>query len=173
MSTHTFDEKLLIVSQFHAGRSIRSLSHAHCIRRDTILAWVRQYDLFGESGLRKRPPICATPDLKESLVRLVLEKSLSLSLISVQHGVAINTLRKWVRTVKLHGAHVLYEEKPLVRPINSMGRPKKRIPETELEKLQAENLRLRAENALLKKVRALVLEKEARERMLGQKPSKN
>ena len=29
--------------------------------------------------------------------------------------------------------------------------PKKREPQTELEKLQAENLRLRAENALLKK----------------------
>ena len=34
-----------------------------------------------------------------------------------------------------------------------MPRPKKKEPQTELEKLQAENLRLRAENALLKKVR--------------------
>ena len=32
-----------------------------------------------------------------------------------------------------------------------MARPKKREPQTELEKLQTENLRLRAENALLKK----------------------
>ena len=54
-----------------------------------------------------------------------------------------------------------------------MGRPKKREPETELERLQAENARLRAENALLKKVKALVEEREARERMSGQKPSKN
>ena len=34
-----------------------------------------------------------------------------------------------------------------------MARPKKKKTQTELEKLQAENLRLRAENALLKKVR--------------------
>ncbi|WP_169316183.1 hypothetical protein [Mucilaginibacter paludis] len=54
-----------------------------------------------------------------------------------------------------------------------MGRSKKLEPETEVEKLQAENSRLRAENALLKKVTALVKEKEARERMSGQKPSKN
>lgn len=54
-----------------------------------------------------------------------------------------------------------------------MSRSKKHEPETELEKLQAENARLRAENALLKKVTALVKEREARERMSGQKPSKS
>ena len=32
-----------------------------------------------------------------------------------------------------------------------MGRPKKKEPQTELEKLQAENLRLRAKNVLFKK----------------------
>ena len=36
-----------------------------------------------------------------------------------------------------------------------MARPKKQEPQTELEKLQAENLRLRAENALLKKSEGL------------------
>ena len=54
-----------------------------------------------------------------------------------------------------------------------MKNSKKAEPKTELEKLQAENERLRAENALLKKVKALVEEREARERMTGQKPSKN
>ncbi|MBS7352933.1 MAG: hypothetical protein KIG87_07835, partial [Muribaculaceae bacterium] len=39
------------------------------------------------------------------------------------------------------------------------ARPKKREPQTELEKLQAENLRLRAENALLKKVKAYNMKK--------------
>ena len=54
-----------------------------------------------------------------------------------------------------------------------MGRPKKREPRTELEKLQAENLRLRAENALLKKVKALVEDQRARARLNGQEPSRN
>lgn len=36
-------------------------------------------------------------------------------------------------------------------PKAPMSRPKKKEPQTELEKLQAENLRLKAENALLKK----------------------
>ena len=44
---------------------------------------------------------------------------------------------------------------------------------TELELLRYENERLRAEVALLKKVRALVEEREARLRATGRKPSKN
>jgi transposase len=54
-----------------------------------------------------------------------------------------------------------------------MARPKKKEAQTELEKLKEENLRLRAENALLKKVQALVEEQEARTRFNGQKPSTN
>ena len=54
-----------------------------------------------------------------------------------------------------------------------MASPKKKGPETEPEKLQAEKLRLRVENALLKKVKALVEEQEARARLHGQKPSTN
>jgi len=52
-----------------------------------------------------------------------------------------------------------------------MARPKKKDPQTDLEKLQAENLRLRAEIALLKKVKALVEEKEAQALRNGQRPS--
>ena len=42
----------------------------------------------------------------------------------------------------------------------SMGRPKKKEPVTELEKLQRENELLRAENAYLKKLKALMTERE-------------
>lgn len=48
-----------------------------------------------------------------------------------------------------------------------MARSKKKEYQTELEKLQAENLRQRAENALLKKVKALVEEQETRARLNG------
>ena len=53
----------------------------------------------------------------------------------------------------------------------------KRLPKEEYEKenerLRKENERLRLENLLLKKVRALVEEREARNRAIGRKPSKN
>ena len=40
-----------------------------------------------------------------------------------------------------------------------LGRPKKQAPQTDLEKLQRENELLRTENAYLKKLRALMIEK--------------
>ena len=53
----------------------------------------------------------------------------------------------------------------------------KRLPKEEYEKenerLRKENERLRLENLLLKKVRALVEEREAQNRAIGRKPSKN
>lgn len=56
-----------------------------------------------------------------------------------------------------------------------MGRPRKKRPEemTELERLRYENDCLRVENALLKKVKVLVEEREARLRETGPEPSMN
>ena len=53
-----------------------------------------------------------------------------------------------------------------------MVRPKKKEPTTELEKLQLEVYKLRAENEQLKKVKALVQAREARERMIRLKSPK-
>lgn len=173
MSKYTFEEKLNIVSQVQDGKSIHSLWRETHIKERTILEWVRKYDLYGECGLRKRPNIVATPEFKEEVVRLIIEKSVPLYEVVLQYGVSRAALENWVRLVKTNDYSVLYQQKKRRLPLTSMGRAKKREPETELEKLQLENARLRAENALLKKVKALVEEREARERLIGRKPSKN
>lgn len=173
MSRHTFEKKLNIVSQVKSGIPIRCISQASHIGEGMILEWVRKYDFYGESGLRKRPNIRATANFKEEIVRLVIEKSIPLPLVVLQYGVSKTALESWVRTVRVNGYSALYHQNKRGRPPKIMGRPKKREPESELEKLQAENARLRAENALLKKVKALVEQREARERMSGRKPSKN
>jgi predicted nuclease with TOPRIM domain len=54
-----------------------------------------------------------------------------------------------------------------------MGRTKKKEPQTEIEKLRERLEYLEAENALLKKVRALVEAREARLKGTGQEPSTN
>ena len=84
-------------------------------------------------------------------------------------------LKNLLIKVRAQGYSSLYEYKKRGRPPKdpSMARPKKKEPQTELEKLQAENLRLRAENALLKKVQTLVEEQKAQARRSGQKPSTN
>jgi len=173
MSKHTFEEKLDIVFQVKKGKPILRISRERHMRGGMILEWVRKYDLYGESGLLKQPNVKATPDFKEEVVRLVIEKGVTLNQVILEHGLSKTALEGWVRSVRAEGYAVLYQQKTPGRPPKSMGKPKKLEPETEVEKLQAENIRLRAENALLKKVTALVKEREAREHMSGQKPSKN
>ena len=173
MSKHTFEEKLAVVSQVRKGKPILRISRERHIREGMILEWVRQYDLYGESGLLKQPNVKPTPDFKEEVVRLVIEKKVTLNQVVLEYGLSKTALERWVRSVRVEGYAVLHQQKNPGRPPKCMGRSKKLEPETELEKLDAENIRLRAENALLKKVTALVKEREARERMSGQKPSKN
>ena len=67
-------------------------------------------------------------------------------------------VKNWERIYLEEGPEGLYIER---RGRKSTGRPKKLKPEVE-ENLIAEVQRLRAENAYLKKLRALVLEEERR-----------
>lgn len=173
MAKYTFEEKLEIVSQVKGGKPILRISRELHIVERMILEWVRKYNLYGENGLLKQPNIKATPDFKEEVVRIVIEKEVPLVQVVLQYGVSKTALERWVKSVRVEGYGVLHQQRNRGRPPKSMRKSKKREPETELEKLQAENARLRAENALLKKVTALVKEREARERMSGQKPSKN
>ena len=89
--------------------------------------------------------------------------------------IASSVLANWVRLAEREGFEALAPRK-LGRP-KTGGNMTKRLPKEEYEKenerLRKENERLRLENLLLKKVRALVEEREARNRAIGRKPSKN
>ena len=112
--------------------------------------------------------------------RLVLqhnEKGVSLRKLEAQSGVPASTIRYWASYVLRYGMAAFTDKYTSERYSKrySMGRPKKKTFEemTELEKLRYENTYLKAENALLKKVRALVEEREDRLKEIGSKPSKN
>mgnify|MGYP002750549477 CR=1 FL=1 len=172
--SRSYEERLSVVLQAKSGKPIRELSREYGLHENKITEWVRKYDKYGAESLQKQPNIKATGSFKEQLVRLFLEKGVSLAQIVVDYRVSRTAIETWVRDTRKYGYRILHEKKIRGRPPKTpMGRPKKKEPQTELEKLQAENLRLRAENALLKKVKALVEEQEARARLNGQKPSTN
>ena len=94
--------------------------------------------------------------------------------VKVEYRIGKTVLQRWVSTVRKYGYEALEPSKRRGRPPKSlMGRPKKKEPQTELERLRAENLRLRAENALLKKAKALVEAKKAQALLNGREPSTN
>ena len=95
---------------------------------------------------------------------------------SLKYNVSVAQIYAWRKIVRTKDYKALAEIKPRGRPPkNDMGRPRKKKPEemTELELLRYENECLKAENALQKKVKALVEERDARLRGTGRKPSKN
>lgn len=171
---YSYEQRLIIVSRVKQGEAITRLSKEYHINKTQILAWVRMWDKYGRSGLEQQPHCRPTVQLKEEVVRLILEKGVSLAHIRVEYRIGKTALQRWVSTVRKYGYEALEPSKRRGRPPkNPMGRPKKKEPQTELERLQAENLRLRAENALLKKAKALVEAKKAQALLNGRGPSTN
>lgn len=175
-SFHSLKERLETVLKVKSGVPIVQLCKDLHAGRDQILEWVRRYDEQGEAGLVRhktyRQISCAE---KEHLVRLYLEKDLSLREIYTSADISRTNLETWVRIVRNRGYSALYEVKRRGRKPKDMKQQKqeKYDSKAELERLQAENLRLRAENALLKKAKALMEEEESRLRGSGRKSSKH
>ena len=123
----------------------------------------------------KKTNIKADYAFKLQVLRDIEENHLTLVDASLKYNVSDSQIRVWKRIAKTQGYEALAIIRPRGRPPkNDMGRPKKKKPEemTELERLRYENECLRAENALLKKVTALVEAREARLKEIGRKPSK-
>ena len=98
-----------------------------------------------------------TGEFKQMVIETMRKELLSYQETAQRFEVRSDTqVRKWERIYLEEGPEGLYIER---RGRKSTGRPKKLKPEVE-EDLIAEVQRLRAENAYLKKLRALVLEEE-------------
>ncbi|MCE5290871.1 MAG: helix-turn-helix domain-containing protein [Nocardiaceae bacterium] len=91
-------------------------------------------------------------EFKLAVVREFLAGESSAVEIARVHGLSSKDLVKsWVQTYRREGEEGL-KPKPKGRPAAESGPPREL---SELEQLQRENLRLRAENAYLKKLKAL------------------
>ena len=131
------------------------------------------YKKHGPSVLCRQPPTRSTPISRYKAVLDIERNCLSLVQASIKYGVSAVRLRVWLRTYRTGGIESLSTNKKRGRR-SSMGSPKKvQKPETELERLRRENQDLKTEVALLKKVKALVEERESRLRAIGRGQSEN
>ena len=102
-----------------------------------------------------------TPEFKKQVVEAVLQDGLSYQEAAKIYKVQGHSrIQSWERIYLEEGPEALAIER---RGRGSAGRPKK-LPDKVEEDLLAEVQRLRAENAYLKKLQALVLEEERRQR---------
>ena len=172
MKESKYPIKVAAVRMLDEGRSFSSVCKELHIGPNSLRLWYEQYKQGGELYLLPKRHTSQLPhEEKLRIVQDIVDNNIPLASASIKYVISHETLRRWLISYKSLGPESL-------RRKNESGMSKKKRNYTdeeldELEKLRRRNEWLEAENALLKKVRALVEEKEARQRATGQKPSKH
>ena len=173
----SLEEKLAIIKEVEQGQSVRSVSDKLHLGRHIVYEWVAAYKDRGIQGLapRRKRENRRSYEEKCKIVREYQESELTLFQLSAKYQLSSSIIGNWVKLVERNGFEALESRRS--RHFQTGEHMVKRLPKEEYEKenerLRKENERLRLENLLLKKVRALVEEREARNRAIGHGPSKN
>lgn len=178
---YSLKQKMSAVLAVIAGRD-SCLSAAGKIgsEQKTIRRWVNHYKQDGKAGLVLRQGTYSG-QFKIDVIKYMLKNRLSLMRTATIFGIPQDdTVGRWLRKYERHGAGELLKERK-GRPKTTMAKSVKKKSkqssdpaDKKLAALQQEVEYLRAENAFLKKLDALIQEEKAASNQSKRpKPSKN
>lgn len=178
---YSLKQKLSTVLSVISGReSCGSAARKIGSKLTTVRRWVRHYRQHGKRGLFLRQGTY-NGQFKVRVIKHMLKKGLSLMQTAALFGIPQDhTVGKWLQKYKNHGTEGLLKE-TRGRARTTMAKKTKKTSkqldnptEKKLAALQQEVEYLRAENAFLKKLDALIQEEKATLNQVKRpKPSKN
>jgi transposase len=161
MTKFTADHKLEAVTRYLKGKeSFRSIGNLFGTSEAVVRNWVAQYKQNGINGLLKKSYTTYSGQFKLNVLNYMNENGTSPNETSTIFNISSPSLiRKWRIQFESQGLDAL-ESKKKGRPSMKKDTKKTQPIEGSIEELQAELDRLRMENAYLKKLNALVQNKE-------------
>lgn len=156
-----------------SGLSIRKICKELGVHSASLTLWNAIYKAKGAEGLCKTYKAQKSAAEKLLIVQDILNNGLSLTSASEKYLVAMDTVKVWIKAYQMHGAGGLCRKNEAGKVMVKKKRIYTREELDELEQLRRRNEWLEAENAMLKKAKALVEAKRAQQRANGQESSKN
>ena len=160
MTRLSLHDRLAAVKAIETGESISEVARQNQMSRDAMEFYWRQYQEHGEGGLHSHA-YGWTAEQKQQVLLYMHENNLSCKETAIQFGISGSaTISQWEQRYLENGIEGLEDKKKGRKP----RKPKPKPPKTREEELLDRIHYLEAENAYLKKLNALVAEREKRER---------